>query len=125
MRLEQLQVQCFMEKAGQECPMKPKMPSDKVQNLRIELIDEELQELSEAFVNQNIVEVADAIGDLMVVVIGAGVACGIDLAPVWDEINRSNMSKFIDGHRREDGKWMKGPSYSPANLTPIIQEQLK
>lgn len=124
MRKEQEQVREFMLKAGQECPVKPTLPPKSICNLRYSLIDEELTELWEAFQSRNIIETADAITDLLVVVLGTAVACGIDIQPCWDEVHRSNMTKFIDGHRREDGKWVKGPSYSPANLQPILTEQL-
>lgn len=66
---------------------------------------------------------ADATADLRVVVTGTDAAMGIDGEPIDQEVHRSNMSKFIDGHRRADGKWIKGPSYSPANLAPIIEGQ--
>lgn len=124
MRKEQEQVREFMLKAGQECPVKPTLPPKSICDLRYSLIDEELTELWEAFQSRNIIETADAITDLLVVVLGTAVACGIDIQPCWDEVHRSNMTKFIDGHRREDGKWVKGPSYSPANLQPILTEQL-
>lgn len=124
MKIEQNQVREFMRKAGQECPSEPTVPLRDVQTLRLTLIREELCELDEAMRHDDIFETADAIGDLLVVVLGTAVACGIDIQPVWDEIHRSNMSKFIDGYRREDGKWMKGQSYSPANLAPIIESQI-
>jgi YD repeat-containing protein len=145
MKTEQNQVKEFMIKAGQECPAKPTAPPLKIRELRIRLIAEELLELVDAqnciltitydklgrrvveitamSHDCNIVESYDAILDLMVVTIGAGVAQGFDLQPGWDEVHRSNMSKFIDGHRREDGKWVKGPSYSPAQLGPIFDAQ--
>ena len=137
MKTEQDQVKEFMLKAGQECPEKPVIPSVKLAKLRVELIQEELLELRSAiglgrrFIAQDeteripsdLVEVSDAITDLLVVVLGTAVACGIDIQPCWDEVHRSNMTKFIDGHRREDGKWIKGPSYSPANLEPIVKAQ--
>ena len=125
MKTEQDQVKEFMLKAGQECPEKPMIPGINVHVLRIDLIQEELNELDTALGNEDIIEVADAITDLLVVVLGTAVACGINIQPCWDEVHRSNMTKFIDGHRREDGKWIKGPSYSPANLEPIIKEQMK
>ena len=125
MRTEQQQVKEFMLKAEQECPDKPKMPCGYTQALRHDLIEEELQELAEAFEQDNLVEVADAITDLLVVVLGTAVACGIDIQPCWDEVHRSNMTKFIDGHKDAGGKWIKGPSYSPANLLPILTEQQK
>lgn len=65
----------------------------------------------------------DAVLDLLVVVIGTAIANGTELPEGWLDVDRSNMSKFIDGHRRGDGKWVKGPSYSPTNLLPILQRQ--
>jgi len=117
MKTEQQQITDFMIKAGQDCPERPVMPSVVVRELRYNLIREELSELSEAFCKNDLVEVADAIADLLVVTIGCAVACGIDIQPVWDEVHRSNMSKFIDGYKREDGKWVKGPSYSQQTLS--------
>lgn len=131
-------------------PDYPAMPSLEVRKLRVKLIAEELCEFAEAMgvllsieyagnvsdlyevnVTENplgapdLILGIDATTDLKVVVIGADIAMGIDGEPCWDEVHRSNMSKFIDGHRREDGKWIKGPSYSPANLAPIIEAQSK
>lgn len=123
MTKEQQAVIEFMLRAGQEVPVKPKIASVDVANLRINLIEEELSEMAESIGAADIVGIADAIGDLLYVVIGAACAYGIDLDPVFKEIHRSNLSKFIDGHRREDGKWKKGPSYSPANLKPILESQ--
>lgn len=116
-------VELFMRKAGQECPMTPVLPSILIQELRLKLITEEFRELDLAFWHKDLTEVADAIGDLLVVVLGTAVACGIKIEPIFQEIMDSNMTKFIDGHRREDGKWVKGPSYTPANLGPIIDAQ--
>jgi len=130
-----------MLRAGQECPEKPTMPRLDVRMLRVQLIAEELLELAEAFgvtleikhgeisvaPNRKILSITnayDATLDLMVVVIGTGVAMGVDLEPGWEEVHRSNMSKFIDGHKHGDGKWIKGPSYSPANLGPILEAQI-
>lgn len=125
MNTEQNMVREFMLKVGQSCPSKPLFEPDKsVKDLRISLIDEELSELAEAMHDSNRIGVADAIGDLLYVVLGAAVEYGMDITPIFNEIHRSNMSKFIDGYRREDGKWMKGESYSPACLQPIIQQQL-
>ena len=124
MKIEQKQVESFMLKAGQECREKPAIPDNKVCAFHLTLIKEEWNELSIALMKDDLVEVADAIGDLLVVVLATAVACGIDTQPVWDEIHRSNMTKFIDGYKREDGKWMKGPSFQPPNLKPIIEEQL-
>ena len=142
MKNEQLQIRAFMTKAGQAIPEYPVMPDEKIRLLRYWLIYEELQELAHAFGFEalsaadiearrtpqdpvrpaNLVEAYDAILDLLVVVIGTAVALGLDIDPGWEEVHRSNMSKFIDGHKREDGKWIKGPSYSPANLAPIVSK---
>lgn len=132
----------FMLKAGQECPNSPKIPGQDVRLLRVKLVAEELVELAEGLgvkiaINGGSVQVwhdesivpnlllsYDAVLDLTVVTVGAAVAMGLDMQPGWKEVHRSNMTKFIDGHRREDGKWVKGPSYSPANLQPIIDRQI-
>jgi predicted HAD superfamily Cof-like phosphohydrolase len=124
MKNAQDRVELFMRKAEQEIPYVPTLPSFEVKSLRYTLIEEELDELAEALDTDNIVEAADAIGDLLVVVLGAACAFGIDIDPIFKEIMDSNMTKFIDGHRRDDGKWIKGPSYTPANLAPIIEKQL-
>lgn len=123
MTKEQQVVKDFMQKAGQDCQDKPTQNlTYGVKQLRWKLIQEELDEYLAA---TNVFETSDALGDLLYVVYGAAVAHGIDLEPIFEEIHRSNMTKFIDGHRREDGKWMKGPSYAPANLKPIIESQMK
>lgn len=123
MKNEQQQVKDFMALAMQPCPERPQIPDMQTCLLRISLIQEELEELAEGFAEENIVKAYDAILDLLVVVIGTGVSMGVDLEPGWQEVHRSNMTKFIDGYRRGDGKWMKGSSYSPANLQPIIEAQ--
>jgi predicted HAD superfamily Cof-like phosphohydrolase len=125
MNKAQNQVAAFMSAAGQDLVKSPTIPIEEVCKLRVDLILEEADELDTALINNDIVEVADAIGDLLYVVLGTAIACGINIAPIFEEIHRSNMTKFIDGHRREDGKWIKGPSYTPANLTPIIEAQIK
>ena len=69
----------------------------------------------------NLVEVLDAFTDLLVVVQGGGVSFGLDLDKGFEEVQRSNDTKIIDGFAREsDGKWMKGPSYTPPNLQPVL-----
>jgi|ERR1700722_1817178 len=124
MTIEQQMVREFMLKAGQECPVFcSHEPTEDIKNLRYELIREELEEFDKAQCDCDRIGVADAIGDLLVVVLGAAVSYGFDIQPIFDEIMRSNMSKFIDGYKREDGKWMKGKSWTPPNLEPIIKEQ--
>ncbi len=138
-----------MINAGQDIPAQPTLATTKVRELRVRLIAEELLELCEALnvsirldnirsetcavearetppdSVQRLCDSYDAILDLLVVVIGTGVALGLELEPGWEEVHRSNMSKFIDGYRREDGKWVKGPSYSPADLRPFILDQMR
>lgn len=125
MKNEQDQVRTFMLKAGQACPMYPMIPDDKVRHLRVDLIVEELDELAYALHKNDMVGIADAIADLLVVVLGTAVACGIDIQPIWNEVDRSNASKFIDGYKRDDGKWMKGKSYSPPEIAKLIEAQKK
>lgn len=115
----------FHEAMGQADPDTPTMPDEATRELRCDLIEEELYELRDAFgLHGDVpdpVKVADALADLLYVVYGTANVMGLDMDPIWDEVHRSNMTKFIDGHKREDGKWIKGPSYSPANLEPIIE----
>lgn len=122
MTKEQMQVKEFMLKAGQECPAfaTADLP-DEIANLRKDLIEEELMEYADDACTLE--SVADALGDLLYVVLGTAIAHGIDLEPIFQEIHRSNMTKFIDGYKREDGKWMKGPSYEAPNLGPILERQ--
>jgi predicted HAD superfamily Cof-like phosphohydrolase len=86
------------------------------------LIQEEFAELREALGQRDIEAVAKELADLLYVVYGTAVSCGIDMAPVFQEVHRSNMSK-VGGHKRADGKWVKPPDYSPARLQPILAAQ--
>ena len=117
-------VKNFMETYGQEVKIKPSFPSEKIVQLRYDLIKEELDELSLAINDKDIVEVADALTDLLYVVYGAGHAFGIDLDKCFAEVQRSNMSKLgEDGNPiyNENGKVMKGPNYSKPNLKQFIK----
>lgn len=98
--------------------------SNKEKELRIYLIKEELEEFETAINENDIVEIADALGDLLYVVYGAAVTFGIDMEEISDEIHKSNMTK-IEGHRREDGKWIKPDSYEAPKIKEIILKQLK
>lgn len=120
----QADVEDFMSVAGQDLPTTPCIPSIEVQILRLRLHREEaVEELDEAFSKRDIVLVADSLADSLVVILGTASACGIDIQPIFNEVMRSNMTKFIDGHRDLGGKWIKGPSYEPANIEPLIKEQ--
>jgi predicted HAD superfamily Cof-like phosphohydrolase len=100
----------------------PAVPDAATRALRVSLIQEEFAELHEALCQQDIEAVAKELADLLYVVYGAAVSCGIDMAPVFREVHRSNMSK-VGGHKRADGKWIKPPDYSPARLQPILAAQ--
>ena len=116
-------VKNFMNIYEQEVKTKPSFPSEKIVQLRYNLIKEELDELSAAIKDEDIVEVADALTDLLYVVYGAGHSFGIDLDKCFAEVQRSNLSKLnIDGKPiyNENGKVMKGPNYSKPNLKQFL-----
>lgn len=113
----------FMETFGQNVYDNPTFPSKKVQKMRVKLIREELKELVEAIKENDIVEVADALTDILYVTYGAGHAFGIDLDACFKEVQRSNMTKLgADGKPvyREDGKVVKGPNYSEPDLQKVL-----
>jgi predicted HAD superfamily Cof-like phosphohydrolase len=100
---------------------KPGLVDERTRMLRERLIHEEFEELKEAMAQQDLAAVAKELADLLYVVYGTAVSYGIDMEPVFREVHRSNMSK-IGGYKREDGKWVKPPTYSPAAIQPIIAE---
>ena len=113
----------FMEKFGQEVKTKPEFPDNETIALRLELIQEELEELREAVGNADIVEVADALTDILYVTYGAGHAFGIDLDKCFEEVQASNMSKLGEDGKpiyREDGKVLKGKNYFQPDLTSVL-----
>ncbi len=113
----------FMEVFGQQVNCEPTLRDRETQDLRIDLISEELEELQLAITNNDIVEVADALTDLLYVIYGAGHAFGIDLDECFMEVHESNMSKLGEDGKpiyREDGKVLKGPGYFPPNLEEIV-----
>jgi predicted HAD superfamily Cof-like phosphohydrolase len=114
----------FMKAAEQDVHTTPTWPEDSIRLLRYKLIDEELTELHEGMVNEDVIEIADALTDLLYVIYGAGHAYGIDLDRCFAEVHRSNMSKFVDGKRikNADGKVMKPPTYSPPDLSFLLPE---
>jgi predicted HAD superfamily Cof-like phosphohydrolase len=100
----------------------PCIPEIHESDLRTGLIQEELDELEDAFKKKDVVEVADALGDLLYVVLGCAVTCGIDLEPIFHEIHRSNMTK-VGGHKNAAGKLIKPETYEPPKLLPILERQ--
>ncbi|MDX1410838.1 MAG: MazG nucleotide pyrophosphohydrolase domain-containing protein [Nitrospirales bacterium] len=119
----QQMVQAFHEQFDIHVATQPAIPDEATQKLRIRLIHEEFNELQEAFTTQDLSAVAKELADLLYVVYGTAVSCGVDMEPVFREVHRSNMSK-IGGHKRDDGKWVKPPTYSPAQIQTILNVQL-
>lgn len=101
----------------------PSIPSEATRQLRVRLIQEEFTELQEAMAAQDLPGVAKELADLLYVVYGTAVSYGVDMDPVFREVHRSNLSK-VGGYKREDGKWVKPPTYSPADVKPLLARQL-
>jgi|TARA_R110001606_G_scaffold395352_1_gene567538 predicted HAD superfamily Cof-like phosphohydrolase len=118
-------VQEFMTTFGQEVQEAPNWPSESITQLRLELIDEECDELHDGVDRRSLVEIADALTDILYVVYGMGHAFGIDLNECFDEVHRSNMSKLEDGKviYRNDGKVLKGKDYFSPDLETILAQQ--
>ena len=113
----------FMKTFGQEVKNKPSFSTDKINQLRIDLIKEELEELKEAMDNNDLLEVADALTDILYVAYGAGHAFGIDLDKCFNEVQNSNMSKLGENGKpiyNDAGKIMKGPNYFKPNLSNFV-----
>ena len=114
----------FMKTFGQEVKTKPRLSSEKVNSLRINLISEELEELKEAIKNNDLKETIDALTDILYVTYGAGHAFGVDLDKCFDEVQNSNMSKLGEDGKpiyNDAGKVMKGPKYFKPNLSKFIK----
>ena len=113
----------FMKTFGQEVKNKPSFSTDKINKLRLDLIKEELSELTDAMNNKDLLEVADALTDILYVTYGAGHAFGIDLDKCFDEVQNSNMSKLDQNGKpiyNEHGKVMKGPIYFKPDLSKFV-----
>ena len=118
------QVGIFMKTYGQEVKIEPSFPVKKIIQLRLNLIKEELNELETAIKDNNLLEIADALTDILYVTYGAGHSFGINLDKCFSEVQQSNMSKLgKDGKPiyNEDGKVMKGPNYFKPNLKKFIK----
>ena len=117
-------VKIFMETFGQEVKSKSSLSSDKINSLRLSLIQEELDELNKAIQDKDIVEVADALTDILYVTYWASHVFGIDLDQCFNEVQNSNMSKLGDDGKpiyNENGKVMKGPNYFKPDLSKYIK----
>ena len=113
----------FMKTFGQDVKNKPSFSSDKINKLRFNLIKEELEELKVALEKKDLLEVADALTDILYVTYGAGHAFGINLDKCFDEVQNSNMSKLDENGKpiyNENGKVMKGPNYFKPNLSKFV-----
>ena len=113
----------FMKTFGQEVKTKPELSNDKINDLRISLINEELEELKKAIEENDILEVADALTDILYFAYGAGHAFRINLDKCFNEVQESNMSKLDSNGKpiyNESGKVMKGPNYFKPNLSKFL-----
>ena len=114
----------FMKTFGQEVKTKAGFSSDKINKLRIDLIEEELEELKDAVKKKDLKETVDALTDILYVAYGAGHAFGVNLDKCFEEVQNSNMSKLgVDGKPiyNENGKVMKGPNYFKPNLNQFLK----
>ena len=117
-------VKIFMETFGQEVKSQPSFSSEKINNLRYNLIKEELDELKKAMDNKDLLEVAYALTDILYVTYGAGIAFGINLDKCFDQVQKSNMSKLGDDGKpiyNKAGKVMKGPNYFKPDLSKFVK----
>ena len=117
-------VKIFMKTFGQDIKDIAEFPEEKVVNLRYDLIKEELEELKQSMNDKDIIEVADALTDILYVTYGAGHAFGINLDKCFEEVQNSNMSKLGNNGKpiyNESGKVMKGPKYFKPNLTKFVK----
>jgi len=116
-------VKTFMQTFGQEVKSKPSFSTEKINQLRYNLINEELEELKQAIEKKDLLEVADALTDILYVAYGAGHAFGIDLDRCFEEVQNSNMSKLGEDGKpiyNDAGKVMKGPKYFKPDLSKFI-----
>jgi predicted HAD superfamily Cof-like phosphohydrolase len=118
----QMMVEAFHRMFDIVVQQTPTLVDDRTRALRERLIHEEFEELKEAMAKNDLIAIAKEMADLLYVVYGTAVSYGIDMEPVFREVHRSNMSK-VGGYKREDGKWVKPTTYSPAAIEPILAGQ--
>ncbi len=114
----------FMKTFGQEVKEKPGLSTEKINKLRVSLINEEMEEFKEAIKNNDLKEATDALTDILYVTYGAGHAFGINLDKCFDEVQESNMSKLGDNGKpiyNDEGKVMKGPKYFKPDLNKFLK----
>lgn len=110
---------------GQRVGEKPKLPDSNERALRMRLLDEEFEEYRNAEYDNDIVEIADALADIIYIACGTAVSYGIPLDEIFNEVHRSNMAKLVDGKviRREDGKIQKPEGWTPPDIKSIIESK--
>ncbi len=118
----QADVREFMQAMRQDCPIVPAWPAYSIQDMRLGLIREEFEEYKKADFENNMPELADAMADMIYVIIGSALAHGIDLTPIWREVHRSNMAK-LSGGMREDGKVMKPVGWVGPEVAGCLKAQ--
>lgn len=119
-------VKDFHQAFGQRIGEKPEFPDVSERTLRMKLITEEFNELCDAEKANDLVEVADALADIIYIACGTAVSYGIPLDDVFTEVHRSNMAKLVDGKviRREDGKIQKPTDWSPPDVERILKDSI-
>ncbi|HJR76879.1 MAG TPA: MazG nucleotide pyrophosphohydrolase domain-containing protein [Nitrospiraceae bacterium] len=119
---QQRMVEEFHRKFELRAESAPTILDDATRRLRIRLIQEEFDEVKEALAREDLTGIAKELADLLYVIYGTAVSCGIDMDPVFREVHRSNLTK-VGGYKRGDGKWVKPATYSPAQIGPILDLQ--
>jgi predicted HAD superfamily Cof-like phosphohydrolase len=120
---QQRMVEEFHQKFDLLVQRHPAVPDEATHQLRVRLIHEEFEEVKDALARHDLNGIAKELADLLYVVYGTAISYGIDMEPVFQEVHRSNLSK-VGGHKRDDGKWVKPATYSPAQLGPILTAQM-
>ena len=119
---QQRMVEEFHRKFDLRAEPDPVILDEETRRLRVRLIQEEFDEVTEALAREDLASIAKELADLLYVIYGTAVSCGIDMDPVFREVHRSNLSK-VGGYKRGDGKWVKPATYSPAQIAPILNSQ--
>ena len=119
---QQRMVEEFHRKFDLRAEPVPVILDEETRRLRVRLIQEEFDEVKEALAREDLACIAKELADLLYVIYGTAVSCGIDMDPVFREVHRSNLSK-VGGHKRGDGKWVKPATFSPAQIAPILNSQ--
>ena len=119
---EQAMVEAFHRKFEILVQSTPADVNEDTKRLRVRLIQEEFDELKEAMAAGDLAAIAKEMADLLYVTYGTAVSYGIDMEPIFEEVHRSNLSK-VGGYKRADGKWVKPPTYSPADIVSILEAQ--